>query len=54
MQSGPMQMIGVRLPRETAEQLQRAAASERNASPLLRRLIAEGLTRLESQERRDD
>jgi hypothetical protein len=51
MQSTAMPMIGVRLPREQAEQIRRLAQGEQTPSLIIRRFIDEGLARL--QEARD-
>lgn len=51
MQSTAMSMVGVRLPKEQAEQIRRLASEQANTSIIIRRFIDEGLARL--QEERD-
>ena len=51
MQTTAMPMVGVRLPKEQAEQIRRLAQGEQTPSLIIRQFITDGLARL--QEARD-
>jgi Arc/MetJ-type ribon-helix-helix transcriptional regulator len=50
MNATQMPMVGVRLPREQAEQIRRLAGGERSASAIIREAIAKGLPQVERRE----
>ena len=49
MQTAAMPMVGVRLPKDQAEQIRHLAKGEQTPSLIIRQFISEGLERLQEE-----